>query len=233
MAAIYNREFSITEFVFYQNDFINGSTSLDGGLAASNSGGTSSAVATTSADRSGVIQLSTGTTAATDQRGAVGTNLSTTIMGGGYANMITCGFQPKVLHDGATLTGWFRFGWANVISSASNESIEISTTDGGNYLCRTVAGGVATVTDTGIAPVVDTWQDFAIMVNPAGTAVYFYRVVSGVTTLIATHTTNISTTAIGVRCTCHRAQATATAIVYNVDYLNYGRTFASARWPRF
>jgi len=140
------------------------------------------------------------------------------------------------LSDG---TNPFRFttGFGDLATNASENNGAIftydlqgsinGTTASPNWQCVTINNAVRTLTNTGVA-VTTNWIKLKIIVNAAATQITYF--IDG--TLVATHTTNIPTFALGRRFKLkqiiNKANGTTNRIV-NIDYLYCENTLTTLR----
>jgi hypothetical protein len=212
---------------FVLEEFMNGTAGMSGGLAASNAGGTTATSAVTTTTEFGLLALSTGTNASVSQRAGVTTNLTSLMVGGNRSLSFIFRIAPGTNANG-TDTGWIVGGFGTVVSSLDSSCIEWRSTNGGNWTAVTSSAGNSTTTDSLLAATTGVYRTLGIFVNAAGNQV---RYTSG-NTVIATHTTNIPTVALGQRLICMRSAATAANLTATADFVGIGYDLGTAtpRW---
>lgn len=166
-------------------------------LSASGTGATATGQATADAARPGQIRLTTGTT--TTGRSAIHHVQNTVRLGGGVWT-IGWGALPTTLSTGTDRYQLFIGLIDNPAAANQADAVYFLYDEGGvstgsaasaNWQCVTTKGSVRTFTTTSVAVSTTTWADLEIRLNAAGTSVDF--LING--TVVATHTTNIPTSA--------------------------------------
>lgn len=217
---------SAAEGRFEVEDFLNGASGLYLGLAASNNFGTATALATATGDRIGILQCRTGTGGQASRRAGVAQSLVSTILGGGAENMFVFGAAAaSALADG-TNTGFLWLGLSTQAGAEGADSVGIRSTNGGNWVVYCRASNTETSFDTGLAASLGDYYDFSFWVSAAADEVVFYNGQNVLTSI----TTNIPTSAMGLRAIVLGAAASAVNIGMDVDYVGHGRKYANARW---
>jgi hypothetical protein len=131
----------------------------------------------------------------------------------------------------ATNTYTFRAGFIDSITGESTDGAFFRYTHGtnsGRFQAVTRSNGVETATDTGITVAANTWYDFEITVNAAGTSVEFK--ING--SVVATNTTNIPTASgreTGYGVMALRSVGTAAFNCYDCDFIEVTYDFTTAR----
>jgi hypothetical protein len=114
---------------------------------------------------------------------------------------------------------------ANAICFAYDEG---GTMTGGsasaNFQTITAGSSTRTFTDTGIPVVAGTWYKLRIEINAAGTQIKFY--ING--TLVATHTTNITTLPLPMSVSILKSVGTTNRTM-GIDYISFKEKFTTAR----
>lgn len=213
---------------FWREDFRNGAT-VSYGLAASTSGGSVNTTTNPAVgeNRDGIVRLSTGATAAIDQRAFYTTNLTHFYPGDGNKYYFGVGIKTVTGAFDGTLTGYYAFGFADVVSTVGNGFTGFLSTNGGNWLCVTTNGGTQTAFDTGIAAADANWHDFAFIYEATGSFVRFY--VDGVLVSISTTNINTTTNRAGLKAGLLRTSALGTAVQIDLDYIDFGVKYGTKR----
>jgi hypothetical protein len=192
-------------------------------------GGTWGNTSSSLGEEFGVLRVGSGTTAVANARGAASTGTPSSAGGvrvgvGEYTFGIGC-TPGNVTFDGV-LTGTIWVGLASSIAPTSGfNTILFRSTDGGNWFAVT-GNGTETATDTGVAAAANTYHNLKFVVSSDGTEVNFY--IDGV--LVATHTTNIPTTAMTHIISVNRSSATGTDVAIRVDYVMWEMKFDADRF---
>lgn len=178
----------------------------------------------------GVLSLGLGTTTTGRASWTGSASLQSIIMGQGQAR-----FQSKfaihTLSDG-TNTYTTRIGFIDSVTGESTDGCFFRYTDsvnGGKWQAVCRSNNTETAVDTGVTPVVDTFQRFEVQVNAAGTSVSFFiegvQVGGAVTTNIPTGASRVTGYgAMGLK----SAGTTSTSAGY-IDYMEVEVLFTSAR----
>ena len=202
-----------------QTDFIENAISATVFAIASSGTGAGSLYASV-ANRCGILQQSTGTTAA----GRTTINSTVTTMAVQAANGVLfadIGASVSALSDGTdTYTVIVGFGDNNA-SAVQTDGIFFRythTENAGNWSCVTRTGGIETSSNSGVPPVPGTYQALRIVVND-GSSVQFY--ING--SLVATNNTNLPTATayFGLLSGIFKAVGTAVRIL-NLDWFIAG-----------
>lgn len=180
-------------------DFTGGGLANGAPYALSNSGSGSGYDGTIASESShpGIAQLSTGTT--TTGYAFMTTKSAAAVVFGADAWTLRLIFQLPDLSDG-TDTYTFLAGFGDTpTAAAQTDGAFIRYTHGtnsGKFECVTKSNTTETATDSGVTVAADTWYRLDISVNAAGTSVAFaVKTGAGASATVATHTTNIPTTA--------------------------------------
>lgn len=190
--------------------------------------GTLAYVTVTDASAIGVVQLST-TTSATGRAGLF-TGL-TQLRFGGIAQSLTTRFQfPSSLFNG-TEQGAAYIGFIDLQTAAPTDGAYIYWDNSQtNFRYRTRNNSTETDSDSGLAPVADTWYAATITANAAGTSVQFTieanasraTPIAGLNSVaIATNIPTASGRETGIGVNIIKAAGT-TARLMNIDYVRYG-----------
>jgi hypothetical protein len=164
-------------------------------------------------DSVGVMEISTGTT--TTGQGAMYLSLGCFVLG--YGQIYTEWRVMVPVLSGAVDDYDVELGFQDTFNAQPDTNngayfiyhSQTTTT----WRCKTYAGGVVTITDTGTTVVANTWYKLGILINAAGTSVGFY--INDV--LLATNTTNIPTLPTGWGIKNYKRLGT-TARVVDIDY---------------
>jgi hypothetical protein len=176
----------------------------------------------------GVLRFASGTVA-TNRGSIAANNLAVLKLGLGEAKWHSRSRLP-VLSD-ATNTFTVRSGFIDSITGDAVDGAYFRYThsiNGGRWqaVCRN--NNAETATDTGVAPVTNTFQSLKIEVNAAGTEARFYIGAA----LVATITTNIPTASgreTGYGITVIRSVGTASVNMLDVDFARVWQAFTTAR----
>lgn len=211
-------------------DCLGGTADFGWQLASNGTGAGTSVIQPGSLNAVGIVSLDLGTT--TTGRSALTGN------GGATPSFLKFGadrsrFQAKmaihVLSNG-TDTFTTRAGFMDSVSAEPTDGCYFRYTDGvnsGKWQAVTRSNGTETATDTGVAPVADTWHLMSIDVNAAGTSVVF--AIDGST---VTNTTNIPTGAgreTGYAISANKSAGTTGTSGAYVDFAEVEINFASQR----
>jgi len=185
---------------------------LDGGLTQTVTGGTVTNVAITG--RSGVARIASSTSATASRRASINTNAaSLCTQSGRIVFYAPCSLNGTLLNN-TTLTGRITVGFLDAFAAtAPTDGIFFRYIGGGNWLAVCRVGSIETTADTGVAGVLDAWNDFWIDVNAAGTSVNFY--IDG--TLVATLTDTIPSVVDRFAMGVHVIRSTAVATDVRID----------------
>jgi len=190
---------------------------IGGGFARRINASTATAAGLAIAGRYGVTGFAT-TAAASASHAAI---LSTAVIGGGALARelrLRTECAPHVgLFDG-TNTGDLQIGFSNQAQNETlpTDAIYVRSRNGGNYTLVCMSGGVESVIDLGVAPVVGTYPTVELVINAAMTSVY--AILNGAQS--APITTNIPTGTIGVWVGFTKTNAVSTAQAgLAVDYV--------------
>ena len=215
-----------------------GSSSYAGNIGASNAGG--STANTAAYAKLGVLAIQTGATASTDQRGCVATSSSAFQLKNGvayYLNMSMGQLGSNWFVGGAGDNGAARWGMTNTTAPVSSGSplAPVEPTQGVYFRAKnsqtvefvTIAGGVETATTCSISgsPVVlstGTLHTYEIIIASDGSSAV--AKINGTT--VATHTTNIPSSAVRLNVLLHVIRSTASANSYGIaaDWLYFKAT---------
>jgi hypothetical protein len=188
-----------------------GTTSLSGNLTFGVTGGTNSQANS----GFGVVAMSTGTAAAVTQQARFNQAGSVALIGVAAARVIFRAGQSGATWFDGTLTGAFRCGWGDSITSESSNGIYFRVQNGQAIDFVTRTGGSETLTSTGVSFAANAFRSMEILINGAGTQVV--AKIDGVT--VATHTTNIPTARVFFFAHINRTAAIGTAVVANIDFV--------------
>jgi hypothetical protein len=211
----------------FHNDYLNGAAGFRG-FTAAHSGGSITAVGVTGS-MVGIGRYSTGVTASVSQRSALNTNMSQIILASCGEAVFYADVMPRALLDPVTNTGFFSGGFVNAVASIAATGAFFFSENGGNLFARTSNGGVftGTDTDTGVAFTADVQRKLEIRVSADGLTITYY--IDG--ELVATHTANIPTAAVGVGMSIVRSPAVAYAATFDTSYLGFRIIQSTDRYP--
>jgi hypothetical protein len=206
----------------------------DGNIAISTSGGAVTTFTTPTANRQGIIELSTSTSATA--RSYIATSNQTTaqsmVLGGGRILYETSVQVPTLSTSGE------RFAFISGFTSALNNitipngaaflydegGVAIGSAASANWQVLTAAGGSRTYTTTATTVTAGQWHKLQVIVNAAATSVGFY--IDG--TLVHTETSTIPTAAIGFANQIIKSNGT-TARTVLVDYVYLKQKYTTAK----
>lgn len=157
-------------------------------VASSSGAGTGPVAVAADASHPGIVEFSTGSTAAGYDGALLGA--SCVRLGGGELVLRTLVRWPTLSAVAQEYVS--RVGLIDLVSGDAVDGVYFEydrLTSGDVLRCKTAANSVRTATATSTAVVANTWTNIAIRVDAAGANAYFYA--DGA--LIATHTTNIPT----------------------------------------
>jgi hypothetical protein len=186
-------------------------TSLSGNLTFGVTGGTNSQANS----GFGVVAMSTGTAAAVTQQSRLNQAGNVALIGVAAARVIFRAGQSGATWFDGTLTGAFRCGWGDSITSESANGIYFRVQNGQGIDFVTRTGNSETLTSTGVSFAANAFRSMEILINAAGTQVV--AKIDGVT--VATHTTNIPTSRVFFFAHINRTAAIGTAVVANMDFV--------------
>ena len=224
-ALSYKRKFGVEYF----NELTTATVS-DGIIVGSlSNGGTITAVSGV-ASRTGIQAPSTSTNAAA--RYTISTDATALVLGGGRVLFEESVRIPTL--SNSTDAFYHFFGLSAQITAAAQTNGVLFLYDSsaavtgaaasGRWQVMTAAASSRTFTTTSIQVTANQWYKLTGIVNAAGTSVQFY--IDDV--LVATHTTNIPTAAIGFVSNLQKTVGT-TARTTNLDYLYFKQKYTTAR----
>lgn len=176
----------------------------------------------------GIMRAALGTTA-TGRAAISSMNFGVLKLGSGVA-FFESDTRIVNLSDAAN-TYTFRAGFIDSITAESTDGAFFRYTHGtnsGRFQAVTRNNGVETATDTGITVAANTWYDFEITVNAAGTSVEFK--ING--SVVATNTANIPTASgreTGYGVMALRSVGTAAFNCYDCDFIEVTYDFTTPR----
>ena len=235
-----NSDWKIRNMIDYSNDFLgtlgSGTASISDGMittSVANSGLIDTGQAVT-ANRIGLVKLSTGTNASGQAKIATGTGtlLQTMLLGGGrivFETSVNPYILPSAAERYSVLSG---FSTTNNSVSVSNgvlfvydsSGVVTGSTASPNWQVCTDSANTRTFTTTSIAVTANTWYNLKIIVNAAGTSVDFY--INDV--LVKTETRTIPILPVGMMTQIFKGGGT-TARTLHVDYMRYKQKFTTSR----
>jgi hypothetical protein len=165
-------------------------------------------------DHPGVAEVATGT--ANTGRRFVGSSQVDELVFGTRSHTFSTAVTVATLSD-ATDTYTVFAGFIDVLTGNPTNGAYFRYShgiNGGDWQCVTANASTETTTDSNVAVTASTWNRLDIEVNAAGTSVVFK--VDG--NIVATHTTNIPTAAVGVGCNIRKSVGT-TSRTFQMDYL--------------
>ncbi len=158
---------------------------LDSGFSTTITGGSATNVAVDG--RSGVVQIATSAGATSNRRAGLNTNGSSfCTQAGRLVFYAPCALTNALLND-STVTGRVSIGFLDLFSAAvPTDGMFFRFTGAGNWEAVTRMSSIETAVDTGVAGVLDVWNDFWVDCNSAGTEVKFYINSTLVATIVDT-----------------------------------------------
>lgn len=172
----------------------------------------------------GVVECSTGT-ATSDYSSLILDRY--TILGIGFTSIFKARVAHSAVSDGTDTYDSY-IGLFDYSANDFTDSVYFKYTHGtnsGNWQCITTSGGTATTNNTAVAGGNTTYSIFEIRINSDATEVLFY--IDGV--LVATHTTNIPTTAVlGHTIRITKSAGTTARLIYT-DWVSLLLTRSTAR----
>lgn len=222
----------------YFEHFLSSTVPFLGNIAASNNGGTvTTASGAAIGTRLGVLQLSTGATAAIDQRAAINNApASTQILSSGMDYYLAGSFArgSAAWPDGAPNAGAFRFGLLSAVTGLSGvaeptSGVYFRAVNSANidFVCRNA--GTETVVSTGRSLANGTFNKYEILINTTGgTPTVTAKIDDSV---VATVTTNLPASAnrIGFGKMIQRATTDTSTYIMLLDWL-YFRAVPITAW---
>jgi hypothetical protein len=203
------------KYVVFEHFVTNTTTPRDMVYAAT--GGTVGSSDIRSDGRLGGVNISTGTTASTNQHATWRMSNNSTI--GDFEDLASAQYSTEIkglnLGDGTT-TGIVYVGLGRFSSTPGSDpshGVYLRSTDGGNWYAVTRASGTETATDTGVGTNTTAWQRLTVKYTSSSCTFY----IDG--TLEATHTTNIPTLEANFGMSIVKTAAVSSQIRYTVDWL--------------
>ena len=163
----------------------------------------------------GIVAMSTGTIAAINQQARLNQGASSMLIGSAMARVIFRVAQGSSSWFDSTLTGAFRCGWGDSVTSESANGIYFRVQNGQTIEFVTRSANVETATSTGISFSLNTFKSLEILINSDGTEI----IAKIDNVIVATHTTNITLARLFFFAHINRTTATGTAVIANIDFV--------------
>lgn len=216
--------------------FLSSTVPFQGGIGQSNNGGSvASASGATISPRLGVVNVSTGGTAAADQRGALNNAPSAIQIGGSDTEYYLSGVFGRSSGqwpNGTTTFGVFRFGFLSAVvgligTAEPTSGIYFRVLNAGNVEFVVRNGGTETAVSTSKVFALNNFDTYEILINAAATQVV--AKIGGA--IVATVTTNIPVAAnrLGFVCMIQRASTDANSYGVALDWI-YFRAIPNTPW---
>lgn len=212
------------------DDWLNGQTYGQLGWANTLAGGGGTGVLANQlvqAGHPGTLQLGVGANGARNAQ-----ILGDIILGGGTCVIEAAVYIPTLAVGGGN-DFKFQFGLGDNTASTTDPAngvfFEYNRVSSLNWRARCASGSTYTNTDSGIAVAAATWYKLKVIINAANTqAQYYIATGTGAYTLIATHTTNLPSTAIDPNFKMVKLNG-GNLRVTHIDFFSMSYSFSTAR----